>query len=242
MQNRIVLGSCDHRAAWFFLILLQLSSYSLLIASVFTPTWATTSTTELGLYQCSTSCAKSNYKDQRIFTCAQYDFSLNFNTPSVSLQLLSACSMFSGLERAFYIYIISAGATTILTLIWCVTVFSFCARNNSYASGTIFAFLGLAAQSVGVVFWIIESQTVLDQCPSYPTDGSTPNLCSAMGIRLAIGSASLSALSFLLYVLVGRAFKRKMAQVMEVKSVKNSNKQVVPDNSTMPIIAWEKRV
>ena len=56
MNTEIKVGNCSHRFVWSIIVILQFASIGLIIASVFTPIWATTTDNQLGLYQCSSSC------------------------------------------------------------------------------------------------------------------------------------------------------------------------------------------
>ena len=115
MNTEIKVGNCSHRFVWSIIVILQFASIGLIIASVFTPIWATTTDNQLGLYQCSSSCSKDNYRDERSLVCSQANFALQFGNQVISNTFSSGCKMFEGLESGLYAYVICAGSAIFFT-------------------------------------------------------------------------------------------------------------------------------
>lgn len=238
MIMNIRIGPCDHKAVWFVVLVLKTAALALVLASVFLPVWATTDDNELGLFKCYSDCAKDNYKDQRALTCSQADLAEDFNNQDMIYMLRSGCKMFTGLEKAFYSYAICAGGAVFATLVWFVSIFTFCSRKITLACGAVFGFISFACQAAGVVLWIFQSNTGLSGCEGFPDDGGKPKLCVDVGIKIAMAAGAVYLVSLLVYVVVGSKVKQRII-FMETRKVK-TNAAVQPDNSTLPIRPWNK--
>lgn len=236
MIHNIRLRCCDHKVAWLVILILQLLAISLVIGSVFTPVWASTDDDEFGLYKCNTSCAKSNYKDQRELSCTQIDFAGEYDSNAIEITLKSGCKLFENLERAFYIYIVCAGISLFCTLVWLSTVLIFCSRKVSYACGILFGTLALVSQIIGVVLWSIESKTKFSDCSDFPDDGSAPELCAKEGIKVAIAACCNYFILLLTFIVLGNTIKKQL--VLIESQLSRSNSKVSPDGSALKNIAF----
>jgi hypothetical protein len=226
------IGPCDHKAAWFIVLVLKIASISLTTASIFLPIWATTGDNELGLFKCSSSCSKNNYKDQRALTCSQADFSEDFEDSLLSNKLHSGCKMFSGLELAFYAYTLCAGASVFFTLVWLFSIFAFCSRKITLNCGVLFGFFSFASQTIGVTFWILKSNTSLSTCSEFPSDGSAPLLCIDVGVKIAMAAGGAYLVLLLVYIIIARKAKERIL-ISENQNFKIN--VVQPDSSTLAI-------
>lgn len=210
MLGTFQICGCDHRYSWIIQLVLVVSSISLLIISVFVPIWAKTNDNELGLYSCYSTCAKSNYKDQRSLVCSQASFSQSFSDPSISNILESGCEMFKNLENAFYIYSLTSGAALFFSFFWILSLVTFFKKFNPYFCGLSFGILSMLSQWTGVIFWILESNTNFYDCIDFPTDGTAPQLCGDYGIRVAIASGLAYLLSVLYYTVIGKYARQRI--------------------------------
>ncbi|OMJ68622.1 hypothetical protein SteCoe_33872 [Stentor coeruleus] len=215
MKARIFIGPYDHRCVWLGLSFAIISAFSLLIGSVLTPIWATTSKNQFGLYTCSTSCIKDNYKDLRTLVCNQVSFIENISEESDAYLYQSGCLMFEGLESAFYIYSIFATGTSVFTIIWIVSIITFSSRKITYYCGLLFSLLTFISQASGISLWIIFTNTSLVECPDFPDDGSTPILCESTGVRLGMASGILYGIICIAYIVVGKIARKKLLVVKD---------------------------
>ena len=240
MQTVIKVGNCTHRSAWTLVVLLQFSAIALVIASVFVPVWATTTNTQLGLYQCSSPCSKANYRDQKSIVCSQARFSASFPSLDITNTLNSGCQMFTGMEKAQYAYAIGAGAAVAFTGIWMISIWVFCSRKDVYSLGIWLGLLAFLSQSAAVAFWVIESNTLIYSCTDFPTDGTAPQMCLDIGGKLAIAAALMYGGINILYCIFGSIMKRNMGVSNNFKLVDNkSNGSIIADGSTIAIkSAW----
>ena len=173
----------------------QLSTVSIILASVFSPVWGTIDSSEFGLYQCHTPCAKSNYRDQRSIVCNQADLASSLNYPVQSSALSSACTMFKGLERGQYAYIYCAAASIFLAGLCTAYVISLTGKRQSFTYGFLLGLVSLLFQLAGIISWIVENNSLFAGCPGMPTDGSQPQLCAGLGLELGIVGLLLSAVT-----------------------------------------------
>ncbi|OMJ91916.1 hypothetical protein SteCoe_5478 [Stentor coeruleus] len=240
MKARIFIGPYDHRCVWIAIIILLLGALSLLIGSIFTPIWATTTKNEFGLYTCNTPCSKDNYKDLKTLVCSQELFIQEYSEDESIYLYQSGCLLFKNLESAFYLYSIFATATGIFTTIWIFSIITFCSRRITYYCGLFFSLLTFISQASGSALWIIFSNTSLTKCPDFPDDGTAPVLCESTGVRLSLASGIFYGLIFIGYVLVGRSAKKGLSAVNDDTNYFKPSGVVSPDNDKNVRNAWDE--
>ena len=168
-----------------------------MITSIFIKKWisfeiSSNSSFEGGLTEYNDSDDDETYEEASDGACDAYDEYKTNESEDTLVKFLtnfleSSCKMFKRLYLGGNLYIGLESGAAASVFLWTLSLIIYCNFGRGLILSYFLSCISLISHTLGIVIFIILTNTKLSSCDDFPTNGDQPELCAKTGPFISLG-------------------------------------------------------